>query len=179
MIKLSLVDTTAWGHKGLIAVPSTPAPRLKAGSDDNKLKKLCENLKEAVDAMSAEAILEMALDDHDQQALGADSKMNTELQEKVAAMGGISAIDPEDAALMAELTAGLPMDLQVMRGGLTSQLGEMKAMNEAILAALQEGPWDVIRNLEVRAFYTGLELLPVITWAEEGLLVYGSDVHRG
>jgi hypothetical protein len=123
---------------------------MRAKKDDELLSRLSKQLTEAVAMMTTELTIEAALTPA---AITADAEANEMLRQRVHDMGGLDTLDPNDKATMKELCKDLPFKDQMLRSELNHHLEELERQSTAIRAAVEEGPWDVIKHGEVRFFW--------------------------
>ena len=125
---------------------------LAAKRTDSKLEQLSRQLADQIQTLQTFLILNMAAPP-DSELYLKDEQNAEVLRERVRAKGGLKNIDPEDKAEMDDLTRGLPFDQRMMRRELLFLQAEIKQNNANILSTLAEGPWNVIRNIELRSFW--------------------------
>jgi hypothetical protein len=121
---------------------------LSSKSDDTKLQHLSASLHDKVQLLTAQLTVEMVITPPSSAEFRQDAEANEQLRSRVEAMGGLDRLDPQDKAAMQELTQDLPFDQQVVREELVFHLEELQKKTDAIMKAVEEGPWDIIPNIK-------------------------------
>ena len=123
-------------------------------SDDMRLLQLSRHLNEELQPLHAGLLLNGSIEP-DGKEFCVNMRDNVEMRHRVALSGGLFGIlgKSDDRMLLRHLTDGLEIDAKTFRTELLGIEEDMRANDRKIMETVTDGPWGVINNLRIRAFW--------------------------